>query len=150
MAKGKENADAQGAGSEEQTTSKAVATVSEMAVVSPELLEQLDEFEESAVTLNADSKEFEIGEVMRCFFAGMDEMTFNDPKDEEKTITKDAFRFVDKTGKVFICASTSLVNTVRSLKEGTPIQITCTGEEKVKRGKMKTFDVRALRPKKEN
>ncbi len=111
------------------------------------MLEGLEDANVSSVTLNAESKEFEDGEVLRCIFAAHSTMTFSG-KDDEEDKTKNAIKFVDKTGKVYICASTSLVNACKDLVEGTPIEITCTGEVKMKRGKMKTFDVRLLQYKK--
>jgi hypothetical protein len=143
MSKKEEVKDVQGT-----DVAKVEETTNEVAVVEGttnlnQLLEGLDTAETSSVTVNAESKEFEEGEVVRCIVAGHTTMTFSGKEGEEDK-TKDALKFVVADGKVFICASTSLVNACRDLIEGTPIEITCTGEIKMKRGKMKTFDVRKL------
>lgn len=76
---------------------------------------------------------------VRCFFIGMKEV----PNEEGETVLCAGFMSKDE---VFIAAQLVLVDAVRGLKKGTPIEITFNGSKanKSSKGKTNLFTVKLL------
>jgi hypothetical protein len=90
------------------------------------------------ISLNAKYREFDaVGETIRGVFLGM------------KTIVKgkehiEAVTWIDSGKQLWLNAGKILVNQLRDLPKGTPVEITYTQKLKVEMGYAKEFEVRPL------
>lgn len=100
------------------------------------VLEEMQYSETDEVT--SEYLKIEVGVEIRAYFLEMTTINKIDGAPGEKA---DAVRLLLQDGRFAINADAVVVSTCRSMPKNQPLHIACTGEEKTKTGKYKTFKI---------